>query len=285
MVTVVTAPIDYSITYDLGGGALADDVTNPASYNIESGDITLNNPTREGYDFAGWTGTGLDEATETVTIPTGSTGDREYIATWTEKTATLTYTVETVDGQTHGKVKLNGSEEAAGETVTETVAVVTGTALGAVAVPDAGYEFVGWYDEDGDEVSKDKIFVPTKDEDSLWADASYTAKFKLALVDLTITTSCNDAKQSFIFEVTRLDDGTQFGTFTQRVVLVGNDTQLIRDIPVGSYTVTEIDNWSWRHNEEAAATVILDSSKTLTFAFGAVENNKWLSGCSTYPNY
>ena len=70
---------DYTITYDLAGGT-ADNVT---TYNIESDAITLTNPTRTSYDFAGWTGTDLDDATETVTIDHGSTGDRSYTATWT----------------------------------------------------------------------------------------------------------------------------------------------------------------------------------------------------------
>ena len=41
------------------------------------------NPTKDGFDFAGWTGTGLTEATKNVTIAKGSTGDRTYTATWT----------------------------------------------------------------------------------------------------------------------------------------------------------------------------------------------------------
>ena len=74
--------LTYNITYDLAGGSVA--TANPATYTIESADITLNNPTREGYTFAGWTGTDLTEATEYVTIVQGSTGDRSYTATWTQ---------------------------------------------------------------------------------------------------------------------------------------------------------------------------------------------------------
>ena len=74
-------PATYTITYDLAGGTVATE--NPATYTIESSDITLNNPTKDGYTFAGWTGTGLDAATETVTITQGSTGNRTYTATWT----------------------------------------------------------------------------------------------------------------------------------------------------------------------------------------------------------
>jgi uncharacterized repeat protein (TIGR02543 family) len=74
--------IQYTISYDLDGGTLEEGVTNPASYTIESEDFTLANPTREGYVFVGWVGTGLDEPTQAVTIAKGSTGDRSYTAKW-----------------------------------------------------------------------------------------------------------------------------------------------------------------------------------------------------------
>ena len=73
-------PIDYTISYDLGGGKPT--AANPAFYTIEDGAITLNAPVREGYEFTGWIGTGLSFATKTATIPAGSTGDRYYTATW-----------------------------------------------------------------------------------------------------------------------------------------------------------------------------------------------------------
>ena len=76
--------VTYTITYDLADGTLADGATNPASYTVESESFTLTNPTRDGYTFTGWTGTDLDEATLTATIPAGSTGNREYTATWTK---------------------------------------------------------------------------------------------------------------------------------------------------------------------------------------------------------
>ena len=82
--TFSSTAIVFNITYDLDGGALPEGTANPTSYTVESDAFKLINPTKEGYTFAGWTGTGLDEATETVTIPAGSTGDREYTATWEE---------------------------------------------------------------------------------------------------------------------------------------------------------------------------------------------------------
>ena len=84
-------PIEYSITYNLADGKLDAGVENPTTYTIKSADITLKNPSREGYTFAGWTGTGLDEAAATVTIAKGSTGDRTYTATWTAEEYTMTF--------------------------------------------------------------------------------------------------------------------------------------------------------------------------------------------------
>ena len=81
--------ITYTITYDLAGGTVA--TANPATYNVESAAITLVNPTREGYTFAGWTGTALDGSAVEVSIPAGSTGDRTYTATWTPITYTISY--------------------------------------------------------------------------------------------------------------------------------------------------------------------------------------------------
>ena len=74
------SPIKYSITYDYGFNQTA--VSNKTSYTIETATFTLNNPTRQGHRFEGWTGTGLTAVTKTVTIETGSTGDRSFTANW-----------------------------------------------------------------------------------------------------------------------------------------------------------------------------------------------------------
>ena len=70
----------YNITYDLDGGALEAGKTNPVRYSVETDSFTLNNPSKEGYGFIGWTGGGLSGLTKTVTIPKGSIGDRDYKA-------------------------------------------------------------------------------------------------------------------------------------------------------------------------------------------------------------
>ncbi len=69
----------YDIAYDLAGGAFGetklDRYTAGAQYKIPV-------PTRAGYEFGGWTGTGLAEPTKEVVLPIGTTGDRSYKATW-----------------------------------------------------------------------------------------------------------------------------------------------------------------------------------------------------------
>ena len=70
----------YTITYDLDRGT-ADD--NPTGYTVETETFTLKNPTRPGYIFSGWSGTGLTgEDNLTVTIEKGSIGNRSYTAHW-----------------------------------------------------------------------------------------------------------------------------------------------------------------------------------------------------------
>jgi hypothetical protein len=41
--------VNYTISYELNGGT--NDANNPATYNVESENITLADPTRAGYTF------------------------------------------------------------------------------------------------------------------------------------------------------------------------------------------------------------------------------------------
>ena len=72
----------YFITYDLNGGNYDSGYSNPLTYNIESDNITLINPKKEGYVFDGWTGSNSKEPQKDVTIYKGSTGDRKYTANY-----------------------------------------------------------------------------------------------------------------------------------------------------------------------------------------------------------
>ncbi len=81
----------YLITYDLDGGALELGKTNPTSYKRSTETFTLNNPSKEGYEFAGWSGTGITGTEEIVTISKGSAGVRNYVAHYTPITYNITY--------------------------------------------------------------------------------------------------------------------------------------------------------------------------------------------------
>ena len=71
---------EYSITYELDGGANAEG--NPDTYTVEQ-DITLSAPTRAGYTFTGWTWDGQTEPQTTVNLAAGSvTGDLTFTANW-----------------------------------------------------------------------------------------------------------------------------------------------------------------------------------------------------------
>ena len=77
--------ISYPITYHLNGGLNAE--TNPSDYTIESLQIVLEVPTRDGYTFAGWY-SDADYSLASSSIPAGSTGARDFYANWTANTDT-----------------------------------------------------------------------------------------------------------------------------------------------------------------------------------------------------
>jgi uncharacterized repeat protein (TIGR02543 family) len=81
--------IQYSIQYQLNGGTATG--SNPAGYSVTSAAITLANPTRAGYAFAGWTGPGHATPSVSVTIPAGSTGNLSFAANWTPIVNSITY--------------------------------------------------------------------------------------------------------------------------------------------------------------------------------------------------
>jgi uncharacterized repeat protein (TIGR02543 family) len=83
------APITYTIGYNLDGGTVS--TANPTQYTIETETITLTNPTKTGYAFAGWKRKGATETVITATIPKGSTRKRFYTAKWTPNTYTVSF--------------------------------------------------------------------------------------------------------------------------------------------------------------------------------------------------
>ena len=129
----------YTIIYDLAGGTVEG---NPDTYTIKAGAFTLTNPTKSGYTFTGWSGTVLDgENNMTVTIPTGSTGNRIYTAHWRYNggggsSSSPSYPVSVPDKTDHGSVTVSPKNASAGSTVTITVKPDSGYVLETISVTD-----------------------------------------------------------------------------------------------------------------------------------------------------
>ena len=141
VVTTLTAQWtvnQYTITYDLAGGTVEG---NPDTYTIETVAFTLKNPTKSGYTFTGWSGTGLTgENNMTVTIPKGSTGERSYTAHWRynggSSGGSSSYPI-TVPGKTeNGTVTVSPRSAEKGDSVTITVKPDSGYQLDDLAVTD-----------------------------------------------------------------------------------------------------------------------------------------------------
>ncbi len=91
--TANATAIQYQIQYELHGGKVEGAEQNPTTYTIEDEDIELKQPTKEGYTFTGWTEEGKEgDPQKDVTIVSGSTGEKKYIANWEANTNTK-YTV------------------------------------------------------------------------------------------------------------------------------------------------------------------------------------------------
>ena len=75
----------YEITYDLNDGL----ATNPKTYTIED-EITLNNPTKVGYTFIGWTSDDIENPQLNVTIK-NEINNKHFIANYTPNEYTITF--------------------------------------------------------------------------------------------------------------------------------------------------------------------------------------------------
>ena len=119
-------PVSYSITYNLNDGTNA--ATNPASYTIETENITLAEPTKEGFTFGGWYTDSSFSGTKQTSIEKGSTGNKVYYAKWLKK-CTVSYVTA------HG-------------TAPTAIIVGEGEKLTAEQLPELtnnNYFFAGWY--------------------------------------------------------------------------------------------------------------------------------------------
>jgi len=139
----------YSILYSNLGDA-TNSTSNPSSYNIESGQITFANPTKNktGYDFGGWNLSIAAKSPETAsafasgsvtngtassaaTIKTGTYGNVTAAAKWSARSYSISY------------ANITGATLASGYKVSYTIETNTFD-IAAPAVNKTGYNFAGW---------------------------------------------------------------------------------------------------------------------------------------------
>jgi uncharacterized repeat protein (TIGR02543 family) len=233
--------ITYTITYDLDGGVLADSIANPESYTIESDSITLNNPSREFYTFAGWTGTDLTEATKNVSIAKGSTGNRSYKATWIVNQYTMTFKLE------------NGEED-----VVKTQDY--NSELIAPVPTKTGFTFKGWSPEA-------PVTVPGEDK-------TFTAQWERNSYKVTWVVDGNSTVDSVAFEgtITKPVDPVKEGyTFT------GWDVEIPNQMPANDLTFTA----QWKVNTYAVIYMVNDvewARDSVAYGDTIVKKNYTLEG-------
>lgn len=199
-----------------------------------------------------------------------------------ERTATITYEVI-------------GPEGAGAVTPpSESVKVKNGEASGSTPAASNGYRFVGWYtdkactqpvDTSWVDVNVNNKLTPKK-LDELWEDAVYYAKFEPAVASLTITASGIEGTydaQGTIYQV-EVDAADGESDVTFYVSINGNDSTTIKNLPYGKYTVTPMNDWSWRYGDLSSSQPVTPEvqgdgtmAASVTFNYG-IQNYKWLSG-------
>jgi len=233
--TATWTPIDYTITYNLAGGS----AFNPISYTIESDDITLANPTRDGYSFAGWTGTDLDAATMTVTIAQGSTGNRSYIATWTPIDYTITY-------------YLNG-----GSAFNPISYTIESDDITLANPTRDGYSFAGWTGTDLDAATMTVTIAQgstgNRSYTATWTPIDYTITYNLAGGSASNPTSYTVETATFTLTIpTR--DGYTFDGWTGTGLNEATQSVTISQGSTGNRTYTAIWFSSWGDAEHDGTT-------------------------------
>lgn len=85
----------YTIEYNLNNGTAP---ANKQSYTVETDSFTLENPSRDGYTFIGWSGTDIADKSTAVTIEKGSIGNKSFTANWQANTNVLHFNANGGDG-------------------------------------------------------------------------------------------------------------------------------------------------------------------------------------------
>lgn len=166
----------------------------------------------------------------------------------------------------------------------ETLIRTTGEAQGSTAAPDASYKFVGWYDNQectGEPVSKEAKFVPQQ-ENGVYKEATYYAKFELDVFDLTIKKAGKniDQNQIFVFRVVSANHETDM-----EVTVQGTGSVTIKGLPLGTtYTVTEDTNWTWQYKPDKSEEVFTPSGDYSVTFTNTYSKSNWLTSFAEVIN-
>lgn len=245
-ITFIYEPIIYTISYDLEGGAVT--VENPESYHVTTETFTLNNPTRTGYTFAGWTGSNGTTASKSVSVTKGTIGNLNYTANWTANTYRIAYN------------KNGGS----GTMLSSTHTYDVEKALTKNTFTRTGYTFAGWNTEsDGSGTSyEDGSYVK-----NLTATASGTITLYAQWVATFAVYSSDDTSLRF-YKGTVPSVGDTYNGLTVTAVYTGIETN--------TYTSSSVP---WKYYRSTITNVVVEDIIT------PVSVAKWFyyfSNCSDF---
>lgn len=179
-----------------------------------------------------------------------------------------------------------------GGTLNNTLEVVEGkkSFKGATPAAKSGYTFDGWYQDAECTIpvgEKGKVDTDTKKlmpERSKLLPAPQTnvfyARFKAVYGNVTIERKATEDESNgdgtYVYRLTSQADPT----YIVEVTVPAGGSTTVYDLPCGSYTVEQVDSWSWRY-ADGAQTVTVKESQTETVTFdGAAVEKKWLTGSS-----
>ena len=150
---------EYTITMDLDGGSGQEKV----AYTITDEDFELPTPTRNGYEFVGWTGERITTPQTSVKIPKGSTGNKAYTANW--KVIRYTITLVTNGGAVIASIRY---------TVEDSVTL-------PIPPDRPGYEFSGWVLDGSGQFPSTPMIIPAGST----GDRLYKAEWRVATYTIT----------------------------------------------------------------------------------------------------
>ena len=169
---------EYNITMDLNGGSGQEKVV----YTMTDEDFELPTPTRNGYEFVGWTGEGITTPQTSVIIPKGSTGNKAYTANW--QVIEYTITLDTNGGPVVSPIKYTVED------------LFT---LPYILRP--GYEFAGWT-LDGSGMLP---FTPLIIYPGTTGDLRYKAEWRLAEYTITMDLDGGSGQEKVVYTITDED--------------------------------------------------------------------------------